>query len=447
MEVELHDKQEAPFDDTTSKIVLCISGKRSGKTVVGALKLISCITTNISNDIHGDYLISGPTYRILRNATLPTLFTYWPQKLGVYKKSDSVIDLVDGHKVFIVSTEDPDKLEGFGAISAWVDEIGQISREAFDKIWMRTTPVAGRKRGQIIGTSTPYGTPSSFINKDLILQRDKLGYIGYYTWKTTDNPHIATEDVATAKGLIDERIFKRDYEGQYTNIVGLIYPEFDRAVDVIKPIEIPAHWPKFIGIDYGFSDPTSMVVIAKNIDNLEDEEYYVIDSYYESKGSLESFASFLDRYKDVKEVCYDPSAVGIMTELQKRTRLNFTAADNTVNVGIARLTSLFKKHKIKIFNNNDAVIEDLESYIYEENRDKPKHANSHGPDSLRYCFMGRVFTARKKSITSTEASAVLAREREKLNPFDQWSTTKKYHPGQRRDDKDGIVYVPIEWND
>ena len=442
-----HIKQDDVLFDDTSKIVLAIAGKRGGKTTIGAVKFAKIIKDNINKGIHDDYLIVGPTYRLLRNATLPTLKENWLPGLGAYKKAESVIDLCDGHKVFIISAEDEDKIEGFKARAAWIDEAGQISRIAFDKVWQRTTPATGEERGQIIITTTPYGVPSSWLNKDLIEQRNSLGYVGYYNWSTSDNPYIDKTDIETTRGLVDQRIFKRDYEGIYTNIVGLIYPDFDRTQDVVSPIKISAEWSRYCGLDYGFSDPTAIVVFAKNPDK---EEFILETSFYKSKADLDEIALFLNSLTNVKEVRYDPSAVAMMTELKKKCRtINLQPANNEVDPGIAKVTELFKKHQIKIFNINEEIIADLESYIYDEKRDKPKHENSHGPDAIRYCFTGSILYRKRDSKSRVdEALRKYDEMRRNFNPLNDshWpcAPQRESAPG---DKEPNMTYQPLSWDE
>jgi len=430
MDFTPHDKQCEVLDDNTSKIVLVIAGKRGGKTTIGAVKFITTIIDNINKGIHDDYLISGPTYRLLKNATLPTLSTYWPSKLGIYKKSDSCIDLCDGKKVFIVSCEDEDKLEGFKARACWLDEGGQVSRVAFNKIWQRLTPSAGEAQGQLIITTTPYGIPSSWLNKDLIEVRDKIDYVGYYNWPTVANPHMSSIAIEEAKKLMDPRIFQRDYEGLFTNIVGLIYPDFNRVEDTVTPYKIDATWNRYAGLDYGFSDPTCIVVFAKNPDK---EEYILEDSFYKRQSDPTEWAEFLKKQTNLKEVRYDPSAVAWMEQLRKVTKgINFQAADNSVAPGIAAVTNLTKNHLMKIFKTEEEVILDLESYIYADKGDKPNHENSHAPDAIRYACSGPLLYQGKPKVTAIdrEDRLELLRKQFLASPWEDKHWTKS---ADRRD--------------
>jgi len=396
-----HHKQ-ADFLRDPADIVLAIAGKRGGKTAAAAVKFIAMIQENLKHGIEGDYLVIGPTYGLLRNGTIPRLQQYWPKKLGVYRRSESRIQLPNGkdgqeHFVFILSADEPDRIEAFGVLGAWLDEAGQYRQEVWDKVQQRLTTLPGHGAGKVIVSTSPYGAVTSWLNQDLILRQKEMPWVSVHHWTTLDNPFIDHTVVLRSKETMNPAIYKRDYEGEYTQIEGLIYPDFNRLSEdyVVAPFKVPASWPLFAGIDYGFTDPTVILVLAKDPDA---KVFYVIAEYYKSgdevargKGQLQDWQDFLaqDWTSKLKQLLYDPSAVGVMSELQRITRLNLVAADNSVETGIARVTRLLKSARLKFFNSCEKTIADIESYVYAagKKRDgKPAHDSSHGPDALRYAF-------------------------------------------------------------
>jgi PBSX family phage terminase large subunit len=378
-----HKYQAAVLKDQHD-IILAIAGKRGGKSSVAAVKFITLITDNIQKGNEGDYLILGPTYGLLRNGTIPTLMKYWPRKLGVYRRSESRIELPNNHYVFILSADEPDRIEAFGILGAWLDEAGQFKQEAWDKVQQRFTIKPGFGSGKTIISTTPYGLPTSWLNKDLIERRHEMPWLSYHNWSTLENPFIDHTNILRSKVTMNAQVYLRDVGGVYTSIDGLIYPDFSRESDVVKPFTIPTHWPVFSGIDYGFTDPTVIHMWAKDP---ETATFYLIDEFYESKKSLRDYQDFLITYMGrVKQLLFDPSAVGIMSELQRLTKMNLVAADNDVDQGIARVTRLIKSGRLKIFNKCEKTILDMESYVYAEGKNKPAHNSSHGPDAMRYAF-------------------------------------------------------------
>lgn len=392
------------FIQDPQDVVLAIAGKRGGKSAGAAVKFIQDIAANLKNGIEGDYLILGPTYGLLRNGTIPTLMRYWPKKLGTYRRSESRIQLPKGqngedHFVFILSAEEPDRIEAFGVIEAWLDEAGQYRPEVWDKVQQRLTTLPGRGSGRVIFSTSPYGAVSSWLNQDIIMKwKDgSLPWVNVHHWTTFDNPYIDHTVAKRFEETGNAQVFRRDFMGEYTQIEGLIYPDFDRQSDdyVVAPFKIPSHWPLFAGIDYGFTDPTVILVLAKDP---EAKVYYVIAEYYKDgrsvhgeQGQLQDYQNFLRQEWSgkIKQLLYDPSAVGIMTLLKNVVRMNLVAADNEVAAGISRVTKLIKSRRLKFFNTCERTIEDMESYVYATGgkRDgKPAHDNSHGPDALRYAF-------------------------------------------------------------
>lgn len=400
-------KKQMEFLRDPADVVLAIAGKRGGKTAAAAVKFVLMITDNLAKGVEGDYMVIGPTYALLRNGTLPRLMQYWPKKLGTLRRSENRIQLPNGqdgqeHYVFIISADEPDRIEAFGVLGAWLDEAGQYRQEVWDKVQQRLTTLPGHGSGRVIFSTSPYGTFNSWLYQDL-LKRAKAGelpWVSVHHWTTFDNPFIDHTSARRAEATMNPQIFLRDYLGEYTNIDGLIYPDFDRQSEdyVVSPFKVPAHWPLFAGIDYGFTDPTVMLILAKDP---EAGVFYVIAEYYRSGeeaerfgGQLKDWQMFLAGPTDgwpsrIKQLLYDPASPGPMVDLQRIVRLNLVPADNEVEAGISRITRLIKSLRLKFFSTCEKTIADMESYVYNtgKKRDgRPAHESSHGPDALRYAF-------------------------------------------------------------
>lgn len=382
-----HKHQAAVLKDLRDWILI-IAGKRGGKSAVAAVKFITWITDDLNQGIHQDYLILGPTYGLLRNGTIPTFQKYAPRKLGILRRSESRIQLPNGpdgqeHFIFILSADEPDRIEAFGVGAVWMDEAGQMRQEVWDKVLQRMT-VAPGQTGRIAISTTPYGVPTSWLNTDLIGRREEMSWLGYHNWSTLDNPFIDHTAIERMKLTMNPQLFIRDVMGIYTSIEGLIYPDFSRSADSEKPFTVPSHWPIFAGMDYGFTDPTCILILTKDP---ESGVFYVIDEYYESKASMQKHQEFLEKWRGKVKLClYDPSAAGWCSELQRLTKMNLVGADNEVEAGIARVNRLVKTGRLKVFNTCQNLLREMESYVYAEGKNKPAHENSHSPDALRYAF-------------------------------------------------------------
>lgn len=385
--VDLHDKQYEVVTSTAEQI-LAVAGHRGGKTVAGAVWIINEIAADIKNGIKSDYLILGPTYRILNQSTLRTLFTYWPKGLGEYKKQDSLIQLANGGIVWIRSADKPDAVEGLFARRCWMDEAALCNETTYDKVCQRLVQKAGESRGRLLMTTTPYGSPLSWMNVRLIEKRKELNWLFYTRWSMADNPFIDRAVYDRAKATMNESLFQRDFEGRFVKIEGLIYPEFNRHDHVCAPFDVPGFWPKWSGLDYGWTDPTSVLGITYDP---EEKIFYVYTQFYKNRQLAQTIGAFL-ALNNFTFTLWDPAAVAVMNETLSacnRTgkHLRFVQADNSVDVGIQRITKLLKENRIKFFDVCEDLIREIEGYCYEKTgSSKPGHDNSHSPDALRYGF-------------------------------------------------------------
>jgi len=368
-----HRHQQLVLDSLMEQ-VLVVAGHRGGKTTVGAIWLIREISEDIKKGITADYLILGPTYRVLNQSTLRTLFAYWPKGLGTYKKQDSIIQLVNGGIVWIRSADKPDAVEGLTARRCWMDEAALCNETTYDKVCQRLVQKAGEPKGRLMMTTTPYGSPSSWMNKRLIELRNELkSWLFYINFSMADNPYIDRSIYDRAKATMNESVFRRDFEGQFVKIEGLIYPDFNRIAHVVEPFEIPAHW----------SDPTSILGITYDP---EGKEFFVYTQFYKNRQLAEVIGAFI-KQKAFSYTIWDPAAVAVMNEVRNVCKLRMEQADNSVDIGIQRITKLLKENRIKVFDTCEDFIREIEGYCYEKNgSSKPGHDCSHSPDSLRYGF-------------------------------------------------------------
>jgi len=377
-----HEAQQQILDSEAEQI-LAVAGHRSGKTSVGAVWLIREIAADIKAGVKSDYLILGPTYRILNQSTLRTLFTYWPRGLGTYKKQDSIIELANGGVVWIRSADKPDAVEGLFARRCWMDEAALCNETTYDKVCQRLVQKQGQPHGRLLMTTTPYGSPASWMNIRLIEQRKFLPWLFFINFSMADNPYIDRSIYDRAKATMNESIFQRDFEGRFVQIEGLIYPEFSRADHICEPFEIPSHWPKWAGLDYGWSDPTSVLGITYDP---EGKKFYIYTQFYKNRQLAEKIGLYLNSHQ-FRYTLWDPAAVAVMNEVRSVCKLNMIQADHSVDIGIQRITKLLKEKRIAFFDTCEDLVREMEGYCYDKNGStKPAHDNSHSPDALRYGF-------------------------------------------------------------
>jgi len=78
-----------------------------------------------------------------------------------------------------------------------------------------------------------------------------------------DNPYLAdTGDYEAMLLSLPEHQRKQLLEGNWDINEGAAFPEFNRSIHVVEPIDIPDGWPKFRACDYGYGSYTGVLWFA-----------------------------------------------------------------------------------------------------------------------------------------------------------------------------------------
>jgi phage terminase large subunit len=205
---------------------------------------------------------------------------------------------------------------------------------------------------------------------------------------------------------------KRFYEGEWSSAEGIVYPEFDPSVHVISrttmPI-IPPHWPRYLVIDFGYTNPfvalfaaldpvtkivyiyrewamTKMLVAdhAKKLKQLCAGEppftKVICDHDAEGRATLEAITGWIT-YPAKKE---------IETNIQEvKDRLTL---DKNGYPGVYFFEDILVQRDEEFGNTGNAVgiFEEFLAYCYKENntrvnnKEEPIDKNNHSLDSLNY---------------------------------------------------------------
>ena len=78
------------------------------------------------------------------------------------------------------------------------------------------------------------------------------------------------------KNIYSDEFAKQEIYGDFIAFEGLVYKEFSRVVHVIDSFEIPEHWRRVRGIDFGFKNPFVCLFCALD----EDNRLYIYDEHY-----------------------------------------------------------------------------------------------------------------------------------------------------------------------
>lgn len=406
------------------KYVAYVGGIGSGKTLIGCITMVSWAVMH-----PGDYLVCRQFMPELKVTTLKTFLEVCPPELiHEYKVADNLVRVkaVNGKlsNVYFRQLEEPDKFRSMNLSGFLIDEANQVSEDAFLLLQGRLRG-AGLRKGIIV--SNPNGHDwlyRWFYQKDHIKADWAKNQYQLIRAPSTENVHLPEGYLESLmQSWSDDRI-AREIDGSFDAFEGAVYEEFRRDVHVIKPFKIPDHWPRFVGIDHGYRNPSAWVWCAVG----EDGEVYVYREFYqagwlineiingkrEGRVKLPGVLSLMKHgteFKDkIQQAFIDPSTKARRgttgeSDFDEYYRLlpkdfPLYMAKNDVQVGIDRVKSYMKIHpktgkpNLYIFDTCTNLIEEITQYRYPElkpgqngkrpEHEKPLKVNDHALDALRY---------------------------------------------------------------
>ena len=377
IQINLHKGQTRVWK-SEARFTAMIAGTGSGKTVMGPIWLYK----QIQNNPTGFYLVVSPTYPMFQKTVLPATKSFLDKATcGEYKAADRVYVLPTGGLIFFGSADNPLSLEGVHCQAAWMDEAGQMKREAWEVIQRRV----GFHSGKVLITTTPYNM--GWLKTE-IYDRWKEGDPDYNViqFASVENPYYPKEEFERAKATLPDWKFRMFYLGQFAKPEGLIYQDFNASVQVINSIEIPAEWRRIIGLDFGYNNPTAAIWLAVNKDGV----VYAYREYYKRGRLPEEIVQdiqTLSAGEKIEAICCDPSEPAII-EMFRRVGLPAQPADNAVMDGIQKVIGLIKTNRFFVFRGLVNTLDEMESYCWKEKGDKikdePVKEFDHLMDALRY---------------------------------------------------------------
>jgi hypothetical protein len=244
-------------------------------------------------------------------------------------------------------------------------------------------------QGRVLGTTTIYN----------------LGWLKtevYAAWLAGDpdyavvqfssivNPSFPPAEFERMKQHMQAARFKMFYEGDFARPPGLIYSDYDETLHLLEPFNIPAHWPRRVGLDFG-PVHTALVWLA------HDQQR---DRWIVYRESLEGGKTTHEHVQAAKQNAEDENVIGWSggAGSEEQYRMDWQHEGlavlrppiGEVEAGIDRVVSLFKQYRLFIFSTCKGLRDELGSYkrkmdaagqVLDEIEDKRKY---HRLDALRY---------------------------------------------------------------
>lgn len=276
-EIELNDKQFEFVYDDTSKYVAYLGGIGAGKSFSGAVKAL-----RKAIEQPGSLgLIGAPTYPMLRDATMRSVWQIFPESLiESYNKTDGVLRLTTGSEILFRSTDDPDRLRGPNLAWYWLDEGPLCGYYAWRILKGRLRQSGYDVQGWITGT--PHGEDAFYTDFEAEPKPSHTLYRASTRENLHNLPPTFIEDLGYTGNFALQEI-----EGLFVSFEGLVYEyrsewhngEWSQKNDD-GSLRRPAQ--RIGGVDWGYTNPA--VAIPMYVDY--DDRVWLLDEFYQRNAGL-----------------------------------------------------------------------------------------------------------------------------------------------------------------
>jgi|SRR5579872_52274 len=359
-------------------------------------------------EVEGDRVLFGKTKESIYHNILTDLFDIVGTRGYTYNRQSGELDLL-GSKWRVIGANDErseQMIRGSTVGVAVGDELTLIPKSFLMMLLGRMSPEGSR----LYGTTNP-DVPTHYLKEEIIdNKRFTHGLRGadlnYITFTMDDNPNLDPAFKDKIKRSYTGVFYKRFVLGLWVMGTGSIYADvltddawYDDASRPINLYSRHGHVDHFLALDYGTAN--ALACGDYYDDGLtiwcDDEFYY--DSRIEGKQLTDG--QYADRIvewlarkgfhqRNWPGVIIDPSAASFRAELISR---GFYVGDavNDVSDGIRRTSTMLANKKLRI-NKQRCVngVKFMQSYCWEEGKEKPKKEGDHWPDQCRYAIASKV---------------------------------------------------------
>ena len=315
------------------------------------------------------------------------------------KESDMSITLPNGSEIIFVGLDNEEKLLSIAGITdVFIEEVYEVPKEIVDQLNLRMRGKAPNQ--QIYMAFNPISAKHWLYDFCEGSTRPESSIYSQSTFR--DNPFLPDEYVKALEDMYrtnpnKARVFCDGNWG--ADVEGLVYKnhilsDFDINELIKQGLEVR------VGIDWGFVDPTTVVV---SLFDKPKKEIYIIGEYYKRGATLEEIEDGIVQLGISKQKMYCDGAEPDKVDYLRRNGFNAVSAKKgagSVKAGISFLQDM----KIICHESCVNVAAELENYVYLKDKktgqyieDSYDHDFSHTMDALRYSYSDLYSAARLTS--------------------------------------------------
>lgn len=401
----LHAKQMEVYR-ARSRFKVVVAGRRWGKTQLSKISMIRY--SRVSGRL---IWYVAPSYRMAKQIMWPELIAALPKRwIEKVNETTMSIRLVNGTRIELKGADNPDSLRGVGVHYLVMDEVQDITPEAWTKV-LRPTLASTGGHALFIGTPKAYNFLYELYSLGQKPENVASGTWMSWQFPTITSPFIQPDEIEAARNDMDAKSFAQEFEASFETMSGRVYHPFDRKIHV-RECKFNPNMPIWVGQDFNI-DPMSSVIMQPQ----EDGSVWCIDEVVLFGSNTEEAAEEIERkyWRHLKGITLFPDPAGqyrqhargesdldIFREKgfarQKFHRKHPPIADR-VNAVNRMLRSADGQVRLYADPRCKSLIQSLEQTIYKAGcRDIDKDAGvEHSADALGYCIQYQ-FPVRKIEI-------------------------------------------------
>lgn len=213
---------------------------------------------------------------------------------GGNKVKPAAFEYPNGSLLIVNGLDKPDKVKSWEFDIALINEATECEQE--DAEFVRSRLRHGKTPYHQLMMDVNPGPPTHWLNQRMItglttrLESRHEDNPRYFDMKTNDWTPAGREYIfGTLAGLTGVRLARLRY-GIWAAAEGTVYEDvWDRARNVVAPFEIPRSWPRYLSIDFGYTNPFVCLWAAQDPDG----RLYIYRQIYRTKKIVE------DHCKDI----------------------------------------------------------------------------------------------------------------------------------------------------
>lgn len=409
--VEKFDEQQAFVEDTASKFAILLGGTGSGKTIAAAHKTARYVLERIPPRERCPFWIIGEYMdQICDVAWKEKLSTIIPQH-AIHKFAWHDRNREWPAAVLLKHPLHPGKVGWVLEFKSYAQGIGSMKARSIGGYWFNEE-VPFSLVAEVQGRCRDYDSPG-WADFTPVEAKSPEWIEAYESppagWKffhlnTSLNSALPKEWFPRWISTIPEDQREMRTIGKFAILSGAVYKEFRKSAHVIGYDDfygmtgyrdIPRHWRRFRGIDFGFNNPFCCLWVAKS----PDSDYFVYREHFHSQRLNQWHAEQIHEAEEWTDDCWhgptysdhDPQQRAELAKLG----IHCTPANKSINQGIETVRKLMLpaasgRPRLFVFSHCENLIREIGGYQWPKGTDKrspqdvPLDVDNHSLDALRY---------------------------------------------------------------